>query len=511
MLTNNATPVVTRVEETFVVVTMNVKPVVRKDKIGDTEYLVAPATILLEGVHNGNHGPLYYPYDEVSQTPAAWNHKPVVVHHPNEGQETACTPEFLTSNGVGLLLNTKVSGRKLRTEAWFEVNALSRVDKRVEAAVLRQHVMEVSTGMYMNVEWTEGDWNGEHYVGIARNYKPDHLAILPDQIGACSIADGAGLMQMNAEQRKTALPKSWTDDFFPFMRAVGINVDSLIMNELSFNDVRDQLRALLKNAWVVEVYKDHFVYELEGGRLFDQKYEVKNEVASLVGAAEEVVRVVQYKSKAGVIIGNAVKELTNMTKKEAIDALVANGQCKETDRLELEKMPEVTLSSLADASNKAKEKLAAAEANTATRVSEAVANAVKQGTAGIMPPTTTTVTNNASVRTTEEHLASLPPEVARQVRHGLATYNAQHAAAVAKLAANPKCKFTAEQLKAKDLDELNVLVDLAEAPVTATTNRTPLENFVGQGDPVGTANAAAGVEPLLVPVYNFEETKPAVK
>lgn len=503
MLTNNTTPVATRVEETFVVITMNVKPVVRKDKIGDTEYLVAPATILLEGVHNGNHGPLYYPYDEVSQTPAAWNHKPVVVHHPNEGQETACTPEFLTSNGVGLLLNTKMSGRKLRTEAWFEVNALSRVDKRVEAAVLRQHIMEVSTGMYMNVEWTEGDWNSEHYVGIARNYKPDHLAILPDQIGACSIADGAGLMQMNAEQRKTALPKSWTDDFFPFMRAVGINVDSLIMNELSFNDVRDQLRALLKNAWVVEMYKDHFVYENEGGQLFNQKYEVKNDVASLVGAAEEVVRVVQYKSKAGVIIGNAVKELTNMTKKEAIDALVANGQCKETDRPELEKMSEVTLSSLVEASNKTKEKLATAEASVTTRVSEAVANAVKQGAAGITPQTT-----NAQVKTTEEHLASLPPEVARQVRHGLATYNTQHAAAVAKLTANSKCKFTAEQLNAKDLDELNMLVDLAEAPkMNASTSA--LENFVGQGDPVGTANAAAGVEPLVVPVYNFGEEQPA--
>jgi hypothetical protein len=481
---------------------LNVKPVVRKDKIGDTEYLVAPAAILLEGVHNGNHGPLYYPYEEVSQTPAAWNHKPVVVHHPSNGDETACTPEFLTSNGVGILLNTKVSGRKLRTEAWFEVGALSRVDKRVEAAVLRQRVMEVSTGMYMNVEWTEGDWNGEHYVGIARNYKPDHLAVLPDQIGACSVADGAGLMQMNAEQRKTTLPKSWTDDFFPFMRAVGIDVELLSMNELSFNDVRDQLRALLKNAWVVEVYSDHFVYEADGGRLFNQQYKIEKDVASLVGAAEEVVRVVQYRSKAGVLIGNSAKEFT-MTKKEAIDVLVANGQCKETDRPELEKLSEVTLSSLAEAANKAKDAITAAEMATAAKVNEAITNAARQAAVSNSSATATSAVNTA--KTTEEHLASLPPEVARQVRHGLATYNAQHTEAVAKLAANPNCKFTAEQLKAKDLDELNIIIGLSQSPATTSVNS--LENFIGQGDPLGTANAAAGIEPLEVPVYNFGEPK----
>jgi hypothetical protein len=34
---------------------------------------------------------------------------------------------------------------------------------------------------------------GRQYVGIARNHRPDHLAILPDLKGSCSIADGAGL------------------------------------------------------------------------------------------------------------------------------------------------------------------------------------------------------------------------------------------------------------------------------------------------------------------------------
>ena len=50
-----------------------------------------------------------------------------------------------------------------------------------------------------------GDWNGKAYVGIARNYRPDHLAILPDMKGACSIADGAGLCR-NHERGLTTIP-----------------------------------------------------------------------------------------------------------------------------------------------------------------------------------------------------------------------------------------------------------------------------------------------------------------
>lgn len=471
------------VTEQFVTIALNVKPVTRKDKIGGKEYIVAPAVILLEGVHNGNHGPLLYPWEEIAQTPTAWNAKPVVVYHPKDGAETACTPEFLTSNGVGMILNAKASGRKLKVETWFDADALSRVDKRVESAVNRQRVMEVSTGLYMNVEWTEGDWNGEHYVGIARNYRPDHLAVLPDQIGACSVADGAGLMKMNASQARHTLPKSWTDDFFPFMRAVGIDVDVLSMNELSYNDVREQLRALLKNAWVVEVYEDHFVYEIESGKLFDQKYKIEKDVASLVGAATEVVRIVQYKSKAGVIIGNAVKELTNMTKKEAIDALVANGQCKETDRSELEKLADVTLISLAEAFSKAKQ----ADVPQAPQ-SSATAVATVNDSADV---------KSIAKKTLEECLNEMAPEVARQARYGISAYNAQVGAVIAKIVACPQNKFTAAQLKEKDLEELQQIESLIAAPVS--TN-----NYVGQGD--GPNITAVNGKVLEIPTYNFEQT-----
>ena len=56
----------------------------------------------------------------------------------------------------------------------------------------RGEMMEVSTGLFSEIEPKPGVFKGRHYKGVVRNLRPDHLAILPDSIGACSIADGAG-------------------------------------------------------------------------------------------------------------------------------------------------------------------------------------------------------------------------------------------------------------------------------------------------------------------------------
>ena len=61
--------------------------------------------------------------------------------------------------------------------------------------------MEVSTGLFTENVQANGVFGGKAYHAIATNYRPDHLAILPDQIGACSIEDGAGLLRVNVKNR----------------------------------------------------------------------------------------------------------------------------------------------------------------------------------------------------------------------------------------------------------------------------------------------------------------------
>jgi hypothetical protein len=49
------------------------------------EYLVVPMVMILEGVHDGSSGKIYYPKEELQKTPKIWNMKPIVVNHPEQG------------------------------------------------------------------------------------------------------------------------------------------------------------------------------------------------------------------------------------------------------------------------------------------------------------------------------------------------------------------------------------------------------------------------------------------
>lgn len=165
-------------------------------------YMVVPMAMLTEGVHAGSNGPLYYPRDELSKTPVVWNHKPIVVYHPEENGKgvSACLPHVIESRKVGLVMNTRFDN-KLRAEAWLDEAKLKKVDQRVLNSIQKGEMVEVSTGLFTDNEKKDGEWGGEKYTHIARNYRPDHLAILPDRKGACSIADGAGLLQLNEEAK----------------------------------------------------------------------------------------------------------------------------------------------------------------------------------------------------------------------------------------------------------------------------------------------------------------------
>ena len=174
---------------------------VRHESMSGRDYLVVPMVMLTEGVHNGTNGPLYYPKEELAKAPHVWNMKPVVVYHPerNGAGASACDPDVLTKSGVGVILNTHFDG-KLRAEAWLEKSRMDMVDNRIGTSIEKNEVMEVSTGVFTENELNDGVWNGEKYIAIARNYRPDHLALLPDKKGACSVADGAGLLQLNEDE-----------------------------------------------------------------------------------------------------------------------------------------------------------------------------------------------------------------------------------------------------------------------------------------------------------------------
>ncbi len=96
----------------------NTSGAVRHDELDGREYLVAPIAMLAEGVWPGSEGPIFYPSEVIALNTMAWNHKPIVVYHPemNGKGVSACSPSVLNTRKIGLMLNTKWENGKLKSE-----------------------------------------------------------------------------------------------------------------------------------------------------------------------------------------------------------------------------------------------------------------------------------------------------------------------------------------------------------------------------------------------------------
>lgn len=182
--------------------TANFRPAVRREVFEGRQHIVVPMVMLVEGVHAGSQGPLLYTNEEIKKTPGVWNHKPVVVRHPEQQgiSVSACSPEMVKQFKVGLIFNAKFEGNKLKAEAWIDVEKLRKIDARILSNIEAGQITEISTGLFSDHDATEGEWNGEKYVAVVRNMRPDHLAILYDEKGACSVAKGAGLLRNEASE-----------------------------------------------------------------------------------------------------------------------------------------------------------------------------------------------------------------------------------------------------------------------------------------------------------------------
>lgn len=181
-------------------VTANLSPGrTRYATLNGRKYLVAPITLIVPGVLAGSKGPLYYPPEEVSRDPSIWNGVPLVLNHPriNGRFVSANTDGVFSRWGLGVVRNAHICPQgKLRAEGWFDVEKTRQVDVRVLDALMGNRPIEVSTGLFTENEAAPAgaNYQGRPYAWIARNYKADHLAILPDQVGACSLSDGCGVL-----------------------------------------------------------------------------------------------------------------------------------------------------------------------------------------------------------------------------------------------------------------------------------------------------------------------------
>jgi len=447
------------------VVNLGTEAVVRHETLEGRPHLVVPMVMITEGVHAGSNGPLFYPAEELESASRVWNHKPIVVYHPEiNGQGvSACDPTIMNSRKVGVVLNTAFdkTTKKLRAEAWLDKSRMGTVDARIQGFIDANKMMEVSTGLFTENEGPPGEWNGEKYDAIAKRHQPDHLALLPDRVGACSIKDGAGLLRLN---------------------------ESSTVNGLSFDNIRDQLRRILRESlpdypYILDVYATFVVYEQEVGeqyKLWKQGYTVAGNLVSLTGTPEEVIRVTEYRTLSGAFVGNAApnavsareKEAKHMDKKTLVDQLIANAASgwTEEDRTGLMEFAEPLLERLVK--------------NSTTNPPKA-----DPPPASVAPLAKAADPIPAQNMTPEQYIDTQVPEAMRGMfRSGLIAHNARKAELIATITANKANRFAADALQTKELPELEAIAALAKvAPA-------PVGNYAGAvGAPVANAGAPEGL------------------
>ena len=159
------------------------------------KHLVVPVVMMVEGVHNGSHGPLFHPATELGKFPEVWNGIPVIVSHPQKNgvYVSANSPDIVDEQVIGRVYNTRMEDGKLKAEVWINENKAIQVHPEILGHLHEGKPINVSVGVFTEDELTPGEWNGEKYIGIAKNHRPDHLALLPNEKGACSLEDGCGL------------------------------------------------------------------------------------------------------------------------------------------------------------------------------------------------------------------------------------------------------------------------------------------------------------------------------
>lgn len=517
------------------------------------EYLVVPGVILVEGVHNG----YFYPVEEIEKWAEEWNGVPVPVHHPKDDEGnyiSAQIPEVLMEC-AGRIWNTtfdpEISG--LRTEFWIDT---TKVGKDVQQEII-DGKMEVSTGLFADHEIQQGDWHGEAYQAILRNFTPDHVAILPGGIGACSWEDGCGIRvnENNPYSRKEvehtvkdeksvekerALKTNEASEgngdgmVKAFLKTLAEKVGFRIL-EPSHEDIRRKISSELQkkfkadsdgyvDVWVREVFDKYCIYEREDS-LWKQSYTLDaNDMVEFVGDPLEVVLETKYVPVVRTVAAEKQKQVTEPAEKADEDTTAV----EETMEVNEEGTSEKTFEKQEEDMDKEKvvdaliegtqfeesdrEWLMGLEETQLDKITKSTQAAEKTETETVEEDKTTEPAvaeeKASTTMTVEEYLANsdMPDEVKAVLINAMEEQKTRKDNLVQSILANERNKFTEDQLRGKGLDELRVIasmieVDEAQDYTLNAGGQSEREINPNERQPDGT-----GVPPVPVPKWNPDGT-----
>lgn len=315
---------------------------IRNEEFNGKMHTVMPVVAAVEGVLNQE----LLLAEELRKSLHSWEGVVVTMDHPmRDGQPiSANEKDALEAYAVGHFFNARVDDSSLKGEIWVEnesiqTHAIGPVfNERIENG----DVVDVSTGYFRKFHKRTGVFNGKKYNSVAYDIVPNHLAILVDKKGACSVDDGCGTPRVN-EQEQTMVSKfkAYIEDF---LGALASN------REMGFNERARHLREAVVNRnpvgdkeylGVIEVYDSHVVYFRENFdssevKIYSQDYSINDDgTVILDGERKEVRQVVTYEpvqneessgviEDAGEIISNEESAMEN--RDQMIQDLAANEQ-----------------------------------------------------------------------------------------------------------------------------------------------------------------------------------------
>ncbi|MBT6051240.1 MAG: DUF2213 domain-containing protein [Candidatus Scalindua sp.] len=451
-------------------------------------HIVVPIVALVEGVHSGSGGAVLHSSGEIQRTAGDWNGVPLTLNHPTVGGDSvsALNPTIMKQWAVGTFENVFYEGGKLKGEGWINTEKLSQLSPETLVRIKQGEELEVSTGFFSKTDNIEGTWNGEKFTGTVLDIVPDHLALLPNDEGACSMMDGCGirdegecdtcrvklgaidLVQAGTEEKKIIEPEGGETEIkvdIKELRKAGFYV-----NELSHSKLREALLQQVNSMdtsgtmhFLREVFDDHFIFEklsADGTQLFSQKFSVEssNDELKIKGDPKEVREKVEFIPLE--VNKNSKIEEAVMLRKELVEALITNAETPydEDDRDSLVAMSEEKFENVVKFVDcKCKEEAVTTNKEEVKEVKEEI-----------------TVNEEKKVEDTKmtyaELLENAAPEDREFIENGTQMYKEEKAKAVSALVANSRNPFSQETLEAKSLKELKELAVLGNVPVSYEGN-----------------------------------------
>lgn len=515
------------------------------------EYLVVPVVALVEGVVWAVNSPKpeLVLAEEFSRVPGGWDGRPVVLDHPDvDGTKvSANSPEMLEKYSFGKIFNTLSKDKKLGMEAWLDESKAAKVGAEAVAICEKaknSEAIEVSVGVFMSLEETEGLWNDKEYSGIWRDLVPDHLAMLPEgKEGACSNEMGCGapraatvhlvtaqgyvpryeklcttettmaVATQTSEETKVRSLKERFKSLLGFVNAEKADMSANHINEALSRSATDVIPGFM---WVDEFFPEKnevIVAAMTSDhdlKLVRASYKLNDDETATIDkdSISEVIKRQTYEVVGASISPTDKPEPTgacgchnkenSMNREARVAALIASGKFKETDKTWLAQVPEEHFSTLEGA----QPSQPATPPSTPATPPAAPQAPTTTPTAPATPaaePAANPTAMSTSPQTADQFINSVAdPDLRQSLREGMRMASERRQSLIASLKATGRNKFTDQQLAEKTTDELIMLTELAAVPPPVT--------FEGRGLPrVASGNDGYAVD--AAPSFSESVTK----